>query len=107
MMQHTPMTDADDTTSLQTQLAAHRGTLARLLTQRAYFDPGLVPPHVVHGINEARADIARLKVALREAGVGEGSPLPGTGRASAHNGACQAVCDGSAKNCTLYGNGGG
>ena len=63
------MTDADDTASLQKQLAAHRGTLAHLLTQRAYFDPGLVPSHVAHGIADARAAIARLKAALRDAGV--------------------------------------
>jgi len=62
------MTDADNTTNLKDQLAAHRATLAHLLTQRAYFDPGLVPSHVAYGIAEARTAIARLKAALRDAG---------------------------------------
>jgi hypothetical protein len=53
------MTGADDITNLQEQLAAHRRTLAHLLTQRAYFDAGLVPSHVAHGIAEARSEIAR------------------------------------------------
>jgi hypothetical protein len=72
--QRTPMTDADNTTSLQEQLAAHRATLAHLLTQRAYFDAGLVPSHVAHGIVEARREIARLKAGLRAAGVAVEDP---------------------------------
>jgi tetratricopeptide (TPR) repeat protein len=63
------MADDDDTTSLQEQLATHRRTLAHPLTQRAYFDAGLVPSHVAHSIDEARSEIARLKAALRDAGV--------------------------------------
>jgi eukaryotic-like serine/threonine-protein kinase len=50
-------------------LATHRQTLAHQLTQRAAFDPGLVPSHLAAGILEARAAIARIKTMLRSAGV--------------------------------------
>jgi hypothetical protein len=63
------MTDADDIKSLQEQLAAHRATLAVLLRQRADLGADHAPPGVHNGITQARAEIARLKAALRDAGV--------------------------------------
>ena len=58
------MTDADDTASLQEQLAAHRRTLAILLRQLANLGADHAPPGVHNGIAEARAAIARLKADL-------------------------------------------
>jgi hypothetical protein len=69
MTQRTPMTDADDTTSLQDLLAAHRCTLAVLLRQLANLGADHAPPGVHNGIAQARGEIARLKAALRDAGV--------------------------------------
>jgi formylglycine-generating enzyme required for sulfatase activity len=69
MTQRTPMTDADNTTYLQELLAAHRRTLAVLLRQLANLGADYAPPGVHNGIAEARAEIARLKTALRAAGV--------------------------------------
>ena len=63
------MTDADDITSLQAQLAAHRRTLVLLLRQLANLGADHAPPGVHNGIAQARAAIARLKAALRAAGV--------------------------------------
>jgi tetratricopeptide (TPR) repeat protein len=63
------MADADDTTNLQEQLAAHRATLAVYLRQLANLGADYSPPGVHNGIAEARAAIARLKAALRVAGV--------------------------------------
>jgi hypothetical protein len=65
--QRTPMTD--DITSLQEQLAAHRRTLAVYLRQLANLGVEHAPPSVHNGIVEARREIARLKAALRDAGV--------------------------------------
>jgi hypothetical protein len=63
------MTDAEEITSLQEQLAAHRATLAVLLRQLASLGSDYAPPGVHHGIAEARAAIERLKAALRAAGL--------------------------------------
>ena len=63
------MNNADEIAQLQEQLATHRATLAHQLTQRAYFDPGLVPSHLAHGIVQARTAIAQLKADLRGRGV--------------------------------------
>jgi tetratricopeptide (TPR) repeat protein len=63
------MTDADDINNLQQQLAAHRHTLAVYLRQLASLGADHAPPRVHNGITEARAEIARLKVALRDVGV--------------------------------------
>ena len=63
------MTDADDTTSLQDLLAAHRRTLAVLLRQVAIHGTANAPPAQISSIAEARREIARLKAALRDAGV--------------------------------------
>jgi hypothetical protein len=63
------MIDADDITSLQKQLAAHRATLVVLLRQVATHTEAYAPPAQISGIAEARREIARLKAALRAAGV--------------------------------------
>jgi hypothetical protein len=63
------MTDADHITSLQDLLAAQRRTLAVLLRQLANLGADHAPPGVHNGIAEARSEIARLKIALRDAGV--------------------------------------
>jgi Tfp pilus assembly protein PilF len=63
------MTDADDTTNLKAQLAAHRRTLAILLRQVATHTEAYAPPAQLSGIDKARAVIAHLKAALRAAGV--------------------------------------
>jgi len=63
------MSDLETIDPLQQQLNAHRRTLAHLLKQQTYFDPGLVPSHVAHGIDDARVAIARLKADLRNRGV--------------------------------------
>jgi hypothetical protein len=63
------MTDADKTTSLQEQLAAHRATLTVYLRQLASLGADHAPPGLHNGINDARAGIAHCKTALRAAGV--------------------------------------
>src|SRR5262245_53837856 len=63
------MTDADDITSLQELLATHRQRLAILLRQVAIHGSAYAPPAQISDIAEARAEIARLKAALRAAGV--------------------------------------
>lgn len=50
-------------------LTTHRRTLAHLLQQAAQFSAGYVPAHIANGIAEARAEIRRIKAALREGGV--------------------------------------
>jgi hypothetical protein len=68
-----PMTDADETNHLQAQLAAHRRTLAVLLRQLASLGADHAPPACTGDLQvalaEARAEIARLKAALHDAGV--------------------------------------
>jgi tetratricopeptide (TPR) repeat protein len=71
--QRTPMTVADDTTSLQEQLAAHRERLATLLRQVAVHGADHAPPartgDLLVALAEARREIARLKAALGAVGV--------------------------------------
>jgi len=51
-------------------LAAHRRTLAHLLQQAAQFGGAVfAPPQTANGIAEARAEIGRIKVALRDGGL--------------------------------------
>jgi hypothetical protein len=50
-------------------LTAHRRTLATLLQQQALLGIAYTPPAVSYGITEARAEVARIKEALREGGV--------------------------------------
>src|SRR5215207_3264556 len=53
-----------------TLLATHRRTLAHLVAQAAqYGGEVFAPPQTANGIAEARAEIQRMKVALREGGV--------------------------------------
>ena len=53
-----------------TLLATHRRTLAHLLQQAAQYGGAVfAPPHTANGIAEARAEIQRLKLVLRDAGV--------------------------------------
>src|SRR5258706_3774902 len=59
----------EETIKTQQQLLdAHRLTLAVYLQQRAVHGT-LTPPHVIHGINEARTHISRIKAVLRSWGV--------------------------------------
>jgi hypothetical protein len=50
-------------------LAAHRRTLAQYLKQQALISELFTPPAIAHGIEEARANITRVKNTLREWGV--------------------------------------
>lgn len=51
-------------------LAAHRRTLAHLVAQAAQFGGEVfAPPQTANGIAEARAEIQRIKLALRQGGV--------------------------------------
>src|SRR5436309_359269 len=62
--------DQETITQQHTLLATHRRTLAHLLEQAAaYGGVRLAPPQTANEIAEARATIARIKRALREAGV--------------------------------------
>jgi hypothetical protein len=49
----------------QELLAAHRQTLAQLLSQRANFSAGYVPAHLDNGIQNARDEIDKIKGTLR------------------------------------------
>jgi len=51
------------------RLKAHRRTLALYLQQRAEFGNAFLPPHIAHGIVEARGNIASIKRTLRDWGV--------------------------------------
>ena len=90
------MTD-DDTTSLQEQLVAHRRTLATLLRQVATHTAAYAPPAQISGIVEARREIARLKAALRNAGVviedqaGDEATAEGEARAQRAPGAAVSI----------------
>jgi uncharacterized protein YjbI with pentapeptide repeats len=53
----------------QTLLAIHRRTLAHELQRLALLTTAHAPPEIIHGIAEARANIARIKVILRASGV--------------------------------------
>ncbi len=63
------MPDADDTADLQEQLAAHRAHACRSAAPESQSRHQPSPPGVHNGIAEARPEIARLKAALRDAGV--------------------------------------
>src|SRR5690242_18068111 len=63
------MLDQDTITHQLALLAAHRRTLAALLVQHAHFSAGHIPAHLTTGIAETRAEIQRIKAALREGGV--------------------------------------
>lgn len=57
------------TDDLLEQLTAYRRTLAVYLRQLATLGANTAPPSVFHGIDDARAAIARLKAQLRAAGI--------------------------------------
>ncbi len=63
--EHSAMPTAETIAQQQQQLLAHRRTLAILLGQQAQLTAAYAPPHVAHGIAEARAAIARIKAILR------------------------------------------
>lgn len=88
------MTDADDKTSLHAQLAAHRERLAVLLKQQATLGEAHTPPGVALGIGEARAAIARLKTALRDAGDVVADHPDDTTRTAHENVPIEEVSDG-------------
>jgi hypothetical protein len=54
---------------LQQLLATYRRALAHQLRRRAAFDAGMVPTELALSIDHSRAEIARLKDALRAQGV--------------------------------------
>lgn len=64
-----PMHPSPDSRQQQDLLATHRRTLAHLLKQQAALGSAYAPPGIAHGIDEARAGIARCKTALRGWGV--------------------------------------
>ncbi len=53
----------------QELLQVHRRTLQAYLLQQATLGEMYIPPSVVHGINEARTSIKRIKATLRSLGV--------------------------------------
>ncbi len=63
------MPSSQDIEQLQDRLSVNRTTLATLLTQRDAFSSAHVPPPVVSGIREARANIQQIKATLRSWGV--------------------------------------
>jgi hypothetical protein len=50
-------------------LATYRATLAHYRLQEARLGDDFVPPGVIHGIRDARFEIARIKQALHDIGV--------------------------------------
>src|SRR5437868_14569908 len=62
------MLSQDHIDEQQKLLATHRATLAILLRQKAQHTEAYTPPAIEHGIREARADIRRIKEALRDWG---------------------------------------
>ena len=63
------MPTQDEIEQLRERLAAHRRTLATLLGQVARHTEAYAPPAQLGGIAEARAEIAKIKAALRAEGV--------------------------------------
>jgi hypothetical protein len=63
------MPSQEDIAGQQELLAAYRRTLAHLLKQQALITEALTPPTIAHGIDEARANIRRIKRTLREWGA--------------------------------------
>jgi hypothetical protein len=63
-----PPAHTDHAEGLRRRLAQHRATLAHYLGQLAITGSANAHPEVTHGIREARAEIRRIKVALRGMG---------------------------------------
>lgn len=62
------MPSPDDIIDQQNLLAAHRRTLLVLLQQHAEFGAAFAPPHIVHGIRDAREHIRQCKATLQSWG---------------------------------------
>jgi hypothetical protein len=60
------MIDPEQIDNQQKLLRTWRRTLLDLLQKQAIFGPGHAPPSVGHGIDEARANIQRIKDILRD-----------------------------------------
>jgi uncharacterized protein YjbI with pentapeptide repeats len=58
-----------DISGQQAYLATHRRTLASYLQRLSILTTAHAPPEITHGIDEARASIARVKAILRASGV--------------------------------------
>src|SRR5258706_2645338 len=65
----TEMAQQEDIEEQKKLLETHRRTLSINLMQFALFGIKFVPPHVLHGIREARQQITSIKQILREWGV--------------------------------------
>ncbi|MBC8164224.1 MAG: hypothetical protein H7Z42_23695 [Roseiflexaceae bacterium] len=63
------MPSRDDLKHQQTLLTTYRRTLAIQLNQRAALGSAHAPPGLIHGIDEARTNIARIKGLLRSWGA--------------------------------------
>lgn len=63
------MDSSDKIRNLQERLEIHYRTLEHLLKQQALFTEAYVPPVVIHGINEARKNIASIKAELSKLGI--------------------------------------
>jgi hypothetical protein len=63
------MPNQEDIAHQQELLAAHRRTLAQYLKQQALISELFTPPAIAHGIDEARANIGRVKGTLQAWGV--------------------------------------
>lgn len=63
------MASEDEILQQEQLLSAHRNTLAHLLRQKALHGSAHAPPSVLTGIDEARAEIARIKGVLRGWGI--------------------------------------
>lgn len=59
------MPDQEDISHQRDLLRTYRRTLTHLLGQQATFSAAYTPPHIAHGIDEARAQIRRIKRTLR------------------------------------------
>lgn len=63
------MNNSEQITSQMKLLEAHRQTLSVYLRQTAIFSTANTPPHVYHGIKEARDNIRKIKATLLQLGV--------------------------------------
>jgi hypothetical protein len=63
------MPNQEDIAHQQELLAAHRRTLAQYLKQQALISELFTPPAIAHGIDEARANIRRVKSMLQAWGI--------------------------------------
>jgi hypothetical protein len=64
-----PQPTAEEVEGLRERLGLVRETLRHLLKQLAIMGSAYAPPHLMHGIREARSEIAHLKKSLRDWGV--------------------------------------